>query len=139
MKESLPRYSLGTVIRLRDKIYHEFKLRRAGLELDANTLQDVLEDVQRVAPSIPTPALFETLRQYVGAKLGLQFLNDLAWIIAGNTDKLKKNHPVFPWKSPGGVEWVPMQIMRVSAAPEFRGEPQHTLQLRVLAGTALHM
>jgi len=139
MNASLPRYSLGTILKVRDKLYHEFKFKYAGLELDAGTLAAVLEDIQKLQPSLPTPALFETLRQHVGVKLELQFLHDLAWRLAGNTDKLKKNKPVLAWVYPGTVEWVPMQVMRVFPAAEFRGEPQCSVQFRVLAGSACPM
>jgi hypothetical protein len=136
-RETLPGYALSKIFKTRDNMYGTLKMRYVGIVLQESALESVLLDIQAHLPkTVPTPVLFETLRQYVGTKMEPQFLLDLAWRLSGTVKRLQQGIPAVPWKNPGIEEWAPMQILRVDPAPPRKTEHQYNLKMRILAGSA---
>lgn len=135
---TLPRYSVPAILKLRDRLCQRLIPRYSPLALGGSEVELFADELAALLPkSVLLPALMDTVRQLIGTELTPEFLRDFSWRLAGNLASLKEGRTVVPWRSPGIEEWVPMQVLRVDPAPDYRGKGgRHTLRLRILAGSA---
>jgi hypothetical protein len=135
--EKLPRYSIPTILALRDKLANRIVPRYTGLSLDGGDVNVFAADLAEQLPkSLQLPVLIDTARQMLGEVLTESFLRDFSWLVAGNLTNLKRGVPAIRWKYPGQAEWVPVQVRRVDPDPTTLKGKQHLVSLRVLAGAA---
>ncbi len=132
-------FSYQRILARRDKIFYTALRPYIDATLTGNTPRDVSRDIMGVLPaSVSEGAVFESIRILAGSKLTKKEAGDLAWRLAGNTDKLIDGIPVLPWTQQIEDERVPvcvvdMRPMRKKKVPGF------LFYCRALAGTPCPM
>lgn len=137
--ERLPSYAISTVNHTMVRLVEHLLPRYAEIHMaDPDALETLTRDLRRYLPAaVSRVALLESARVWLGRTPAAEEFREWLWMLAGNEDRLKKGIPVYRWRAPGALEWVPMQVNRVDVAPSYKNnETRYSLRLRVLAGTA---
>lgn len=134
-------YTLAQACRLRRKIeYSEVFVDYIGRKLAGKTFNQFVSTVWSHLPE-PTPrsAVRQSLMSLVGQDFTRDSLNEMAWRLAGNVDKLRDGKTVSKWVSQASDEVVPVQIIESYPTVTRFGEFATKFVVRVLAGTPCPM
>ena len=122
------------LLKRRDRL-REFFRQYWHCTFDGESLLALSAKLRNFLPGASLDAIFESMRQYVGKELSRADFDSLAWLLAGNLDRLKRGLAISEWRAQQYDEWVPVQVLRVFKATDNYGQRVYGLSLLCLAGT----
>jgi hypothetical protein len=86
-----------------------------NVPLVGNMLQQITSELLDILPStVVATAVFETVRVMAGTSMDRKKIQEFAWRVAGNVDKLVDGEPVIPWTRQLDDEIVPVRVELVT-------------------------
>ena len=129
--------SVQRVIHNRNNLYSCKLLHMVGVQLDQKLVDEFTSDICLFL-SLPMSAVRQSLRHFMGKQITEADARSLAWRIAGNLHRLRKDRPLPPWVI-DETEWCAVQIQAVRPDRRKRGagvEPGHRCLLTIIDGAA---
>lgn len=109
----LPSYNIPRVMKLRQKIIEGITLEYHGYAHIAEAYEVLVSHISTLLPRVDRDVIWESLRTYAGVPLLEPQIDEIAWRLAGNIDRLQDGVPVHPWSSLLYDAWVPVQVQAV--------------------------
>lgn len=109
----LPRYSIPRILKLKKKIKDAVEFEYHGYAHIAEAYDVFVNHISSLLPKVDRDVVYESLRTYAGVPLMDPQIEELAWRLAGNIQRLQAGIPVPPWSSLIEDEWVPVQIQDI--------------------------
>jgi len=98
--------------------------------------EDLVDAICASLPGAQRHAVFDSIRNLAGNMLTEELMDDTAWRLAGNLDRLKSGIAVPPWTVQTEKEWMPVHFIQREFGQTSTGAPGSFFDLRILAGTA---
>jgi hypothetical protein len=126
-------YSIKTVLKRRNRIREGLRPCYLDHSVVGSKFDQFVFDVKKLLPAgVTYDNLYDSLRHLAGEKLTEPVLRDMAWRLAGNIPRLKRDGLHGSWTSQPFAEWVPSQITGMARIPGRK--PMYSLKFQVLAG-----
>jgi hypothetical protein len=107
--------------------------------LVGDVLHGITSGLLDILPStVVATAVFETVRVLAGTTLDRKKIQEFAWRVAGNVDKLVDGEPVLPWTRQAENEIVPVRVEQVVTSRR-KNDFGFVFTCRALAGTSCPM
>lgn len=133
-------YNLTNVLNLKEKLFSHATLQGyLGQQLTGSTFRNFVKDCRRLLPGKPQEQVIQdSLLHLAGVHLDEDLLDENAWRLAGNMNRINAWRPAVPWNRQVDHEYVPVQV--VAAERSFLKNKQAVeLEFKVLAGTPTTM
>lgn len=128
-------FSLPKVFAMRDSLTFDLMAKVGGRVCGPDELEQIVDRVAVAFPKVPREVLVESTRCLAGMKLDRQPVAAYAWRLAGNADRIKAFHPVYPVTRPPFDEWVPAQVVSASRSKNpSTNKPGWSMVFQILAG-----
>jgi hypothetical protein len=137
---TFPRFNLTTIFKLRDKLSYNL-IQHVGTKPIGKEFEKFVDDVYKLLPSgeLQYSILYESCAYLLTKELTKYHIDEFAWRLAGNLERLKANEIVRPWQLKDISEWVPVQILAADKTKTIKNEYAHLYRMRVLAGSPCPM
>lgn len=105
--------------------------------IQGDVFRKLVDSVQQLLPgNIQRAVIEDSLRSSVGKKATPEIVDEMAWRMAGNYQRLKQRRAVPPWHVQKIAEWVPTQIVSCRREQNNKGTLGATFGFKALAGTS---
>lgn len=130
-------YDINRVLELKEKLADHPKLKPfIGQQLTGSVFRAFIKEFNRLLPGKTREQILrESLLHLAGVVLTQDVLDETAWRLAGNIDRIKAWRPVMPWTRQVDFEYVPVQIVHARRTLEFHKHGAE-FSFQVLAGTS---
>jgi len=139
VKIAIPRYNLGRIIQLRDKLCTDSMTEWFGFTAIGEHFDQFVDQLTEAIPRAKRQAVYDSCTCLAGEYLTEARLRTLFWRLAGNTDSLRRGVAVPPWHVQSEREWMPVQVTGWEFSQNKWGKPGGLFAMRILAGSACPM
>jgi len=137
---TVPSFNVNQILELRDRLVTRVFYPRLGQTVEGLLVDELVVALAKELPDgIIADVLYETVRQLVPLHLNAELATIWAWRIAGNLPQLKQRQSVRTWTRQHRDEWVPMQVLDVTAARNRYGNFGSLMTFQILAGSPCGM
>lgn len=133
------KFNFSIIKKRRNNIAAFLLERYLGVPLVGDALYDITNELLKILPStVSTTAVFDTVRLLAGTQMDRRAINEFAWRVAGNVDRLVAGETVVAWSRQLRDERVPVRVESVQPTRR-KNEFGFMFHCRALAGTPCPM
>src|SRR4029077_2230105 len=106
------RFNLSAILKRKHKL-EELFADLQGFRYEGERFTAFVRKIHSVIPKADFDSLYRSLQYLAGIEFVGKVVEDLAWLLAANVDKLSQCETVPPFTQPMFREWVMFQILSV--------------------------
>jgi len=131
----VPRYCLQRYAKLREKLLNKALGPFYGVTPYGKDFDRLVQALTAALPKVTFRTIYDSVRSLAGVTLTVEVINNLAWRLSANIERLQMELAVPEWSQQAWPEWVPVHVLSCEAYRTQQRRHGGLFRLRVLAGT----